>query len=471
MSFFQQHYWSLYLDFIEEFKEVEYKGILIPLLCDFSGLLKDNGKLVQKMQNSSFKDHLKNKIYSDTQIQPLFDKYIQKGTNQNPVNQSSGKILLYEYVLRFPDNILKKYFDPSRTVILRKQKNMGGNKVIPTIYLEQYKKDVSEPVKKYQEQIKDIILSPKSNQIFRKNNNLIEKFMECLPELLENLAAINRFFEEVPISCIIVGTTEDPISRSIVAVANSKGIPSICMQHGLIMKEEGYLPVFSTIQAVYGEYEKAWYINNGVLEERIEIVGHPRFDELFSKKQMTSLLKKDRRVKYGKKRILIATQPNNLLEWEKLIKHLVMDQTNEIIIKPHPLELWNKDYRYYKMLSSKYSSVKIILNPILHLYDILPNVDVVVVNSSTVGLEAMLFGKPITVFKHGINTNYFDKLDDFVQSEPRKIADNINNVLSNESFKNYYETKRKEFLSFAYTQNLSGNCLTELINKLTTGIR
>jgi len=468
LNFFQQHYWSLYLDFIEEFKEVEYKGILIPLLCDFSCLL-NNGNLVQEMQKSSFKDHLKNEIYSDTKIQPLFDKYIHKGTNQNPVNQSSGKILLFEYVLRFPNNILKKYFDPSRTVILRTQKSKGKNRVIPTIYLEPYKKDVSEQVKIYQEQIKDIILSTKSSRFLKKNNNLIEKFTEVIPELLDNLVALDRFFEEVPISCIIVGTTEDPISRSIVTMANSKGIPSICMQHGLIMKEEGYFPVFSTIQAVYGEYEKAWYINKGLLEKRIEMVGHPRFEELFSKKRITSSLKKDLRVKYGKKRVLIATQPNSFLEWKELIEHLVMDHTNEIIIKPHPLELNNKGFRYYKMLSSKYRAVKIASN--LHLYDILPTVDVVVVNSSTVGLEAMLFGKPIIVFKHGINTNYFDKLGEFVQSEPRKIAENINNVFYNESFKNYYETIRKEFLSFAYPQSFSGNCLIELVNKLTTETR
>jgi hypothetical protein len=469
LNFFHQHYWSLYLDFIEEFKEVEYKGILIPLLCDFSGLLKDNEDLVQEMHKSSFKDHLKNEIYSNTKIQPLFDKYIQKGTNQNPVNQSSGKILLFEYVLRFPNNILKKYFDPSRTVILRTQKSKGKNNVIPTIYLEPYKKDVSEQVKIYQEQIKDIIFSTKRSHFLKKYNNLIAKFTEVIPELLDNLVALDCFFEEVPISCIIVGTTEDPLSRSIVTMANSKGIPSICMQHGLIMKEEGYLPVFSTMQAVYGEYEKAWYINKGLLEKRIEMVGHPRFEELFSRKRITSSLTKDLRVKYGKKRVLIATQPNSFLEWTELIEHLVMDHTNEIIIKPHPLELNTKDFRFYKMLSSKYRTVKITSK--LHLYDILPTVDVVVVNSSTVGLEAMLFGKPIMVFKHGINTNYFDKLGEFVQSEPRRIAENINHVFHNESFKKYYETKRKEFLSFAYPQSFSGNCLIELVNKLTTEIR
>jgi hypothetical protein len=38
---------------------------LIPLLCEFSNLLKKNDDLLQKRQQPSFKDHLNNIIHSD----------------------------------------------------------------------------------------------------------------------------------------------------------------------------------------------------------------------------------------------------------------------------------------------------------------------------------------------------------------------------------------------------------------------
>ncbi len=35
-------YWSLYLQFFEDFKQLNYYGILIPTLFNFSELIKDN---------------------------------------------------------------------------------------------------------------------------------------------------------------------------------------------------------------------------------------------------------------------------------------------------------------------------------------------------------------------------------------------------------------------------------------------
>lgn len=468
MSLFQQHFWSLYLDFIDEFKVLDYKGILLPLLCDFSELLKGNENLVQEMKNPAFKNNLKNCILSDSQIQPLFDRYIQKMNCENPENRKSGKILLYEYVLRFPNTIIKKYFDPSMTVILRNQMNLRKNKVISTIYIDHYKKDISEQVKIYEKQIKETISSPNSHPIFRKYKNLIEKFKGMIPELVKNLAAIDRLFDEVPISCVIVGTTEDSVSRTIVAAASSKGVPSICMQHGLIIREESFLPVFSTVHAVYGKYEREWYINKGVLENQIEIVGHPRFDEMFIRRQNVRSHIKLPQMDLKKKRILIATQPNTHLMCRKLLDQLVEDSSFEIIIRPHPIELYSREYLNYKLDISKYTTVKLLLPSNLHLYDVLATVDTVVVfNSSTVGLEAILFGKPVIILTNDSKNDYFNKLGEFVQSDPSKVSENIKKVLNNLSFKEYYEIKRNEFLSFAYPQNLSGFCLLELIHNLT----
>ncbi|MFC0562369.1 capsular polysaccharide export protein, LipB/KpsS family [Halalkalibacter alkalisediminis] len=463
MDFHLKYYWSLYLEFIEVFKELNYKGILLPILLNFSELIKENVAIQEEMKKAYFLDNLKNKIYLEKQIQPYFDQYKPFRRNSNVPAQKMGKVLLYEYVLRFPYHTLKNNFNPKNTIILRKERKMGTSKLLPTYFLDENKSNISALIKKMQVQAKDIFSSSSCHPVF-KNIDFQERFNKAMPPLLNDLVTIGNFFNKVPISCVVVGTTEDPQSRSIVAVASTKGIPSICMQHGLIIREDGYLPVISTKQAVYGEFEKKWYLSKGVSESQIEIVGHPRFDEIFTK-QFSGSLQRELNLNIEKKRVLLATQPSDRSKWGKLINHLIKDPSIEVIIKPHPLEINNKDYLYYKMLSSKYRRVKLILNKKLHLYDVLSNVNVVVVSASTVGLEGMLFGKPVAVLK-GTATNYYNSLGDFVQSDPSILAKKIKRVLNEVSIKKRYEKRRKEFISYAYPQKYSVNRLLKLMDKL-----
>ncbi len=310
-----------------------------------------------------------------------------------------------------------------------------------------------------QEQAMNIFSSSTCHPAF-KNIDFKARFMNTLPHLLNDLVSIINFFHTVPISCVVVGTTEDSLSRSIVAVASAKGIPSICMQHGLIIREDECLPIFSTKQAVYGKFEKEWCESKGVTENRIEIIGHPRFDEIFTKRLNRPLHK------IWKKSVLIATQPDNRAKWKQLINCLMKDTTIEIIIKPHPIEIKNKDYLSFKMLSSGSKRVKLISNPRIHLYDILASVNVVVVDASTVGLEAMLMGKTVVVLKND-STNYYDKLGNFVQPNPEILAEYIKKVLRDPYFKKNYEKTRQEFISYAYPQQLSIHKLLNLIDDLT----
>ena len=41
--------------------------------------------------------------------------------------------------------------------------------------------------------------------------------------------------------------------------------------------------VFTSSVAVYGEYEKNWYLQRGLTQERISEIGHPKYDEIFTK--------------------------------------------------------------------------------------------------------------------------------------------------------------------------------------------
>ncbi|WP_078430390.1 CDP-glycerol glycerophosphotransferase family protein [Alkalihalobacterium alkalinitrilicum] len=463
MKWENKNYWSLYLEFIEEFKKLKYKGIPIPIICNFSELIKDNAILKGEMKKPYFINNLKYKISSENDIQPSFDRFNPFKNSITKTIQTNGKVLLYEYVLRFPPQVLKKNFNQVKTFILRKRRKEGYNNILPTYFLDQYQCEISSMVKKIQIQSMDIFSCPTCHPVF-KNCEFQEKFIQTIPQLLMNLESIINCFKDVRISCVIVGTTEDSLSRSIVAVASLNGVPSICMQHGLIVREEGYFPVLTTKQAVYGEFEKKWYLSKGVLEQQIEIIGHPRFDEIFTK-QYNNTLDRKLRLNTRKKWVLLATQPSDRSKWLKLISCLMKDHSIEIIIKPHPLEINNGDYLDYKILGSKYTRIKLISKNRIHLYEILSNVDIVVVNASTVGLEAILMGKPVAILKND-TTDYYDKLGEFVQSNPNLLAENIKRVLHDDFYKKHYEQRRKKFIAFSYPQQLSINRLIKVINEL-----
>ncbi|KQL48728.1 hypothetical protein AN963_02710 [Brevibacillus choshinensis] len=67
---------------------------------------------------------------------------------------------------------------------------------------------------------------------------------------------VDKFLDEEPISCVIVGTTLDPFSRILITMAGKKGIPNMSLQHGLIGIEEAFMPMFANLNGVFGMYEK-----------------------------------------------------------------------------------------------------------------------------------------------------------------------------------------------------------------------
>jgi len=463
------HYWSLFLDFINAFQDLTYNDIPLPLLCNFYQYIDDN--LKEEMMKPGFKEYLCNKELTEDQIQPHFERFLNPIKNPLKTKPIPGKVLLNFDYLRFSPNNYSENFDPQKTVIFarwKKNEHFG----IPVHSIKDYIIDVTDLTQNFIEKANSIFSSYNSHPAFN-NEYFRNKFFDNIPRMVEYLVAVHRYLEEVPISCIIVGTIEEIISRILIIVASAKGIPSICLQHGLLMGEEAYLPAFSTKMAVYGEYEKEWYLRKGVSEDRVSIIGHPRFDNLFTQNHMSkAIFQKEYGLNEQKKWVLLATQPHNDLFWSQLIELLVQDPLIEIIIKPHPWEIGKKRYWSYEKLSTKYETVKLILSRKINIYDILSSVDIVVASLSTIGLEAMLIKKPLIIFKKGKYSenrdyDYYDKMGDYVQSDPLKLARLVTQLLQDEKLQRNSETNRKEFLSYAYPEQLSGKRLLQLIDNLT----
>ncbi|MEW5920320.1 MAG: CDP-glycerol glycerophosphotransferase family protein [Bacillota bacterium] len=458
-----ENYWLLFLDFIDVFAKLTYNNIPLPVLANFYQYLDAN--LKEEMTKPDFKKHLNSKSISDAQIQPQFERWL------NPLKQPcarkpvQGKVLLNFDYLRFSQNNYR-YFDPKETVIFtrwQQNKYLG----MPVHCINNYKVEVKKVVNDLIERAKVIFTSVNTHAVFN-NQYFYNTFISLIPEMVERIAAVNRYLEENPTSCLLVGTTEDLISRILTIVAACKGIPSICMQHGLLGGDEAYLPAFSTMVAVYGHYEKDWYLNRGLSENRITITGHPRFDDIFTQSHMSKAeFQKKFEIDPKKIIIFIPSQPFNDSLWIQLVSLLAKNPSFEIIIKPHPWEISKNKYSIYEKLRSQYKSVKLFLSRKINIYDILPNVDIVVVNISTVGLEAMLFNK--TVFFANNSFEYHQKMGMFAQPDPFKLTKLIIEFFKDKDMQNNAEVKRKEFLAYAYPEVLSKERLQNLIHNLTKG--
>jgi len=457
------NYWALFLDFVKNLNNLTYNNVSLPLLCNFYQYLDE--ELKKEMLKPAFKDYLNTKQITEEQIQPSFERLLLPVRNAPRIKPLSGKVLLNYNYLRFSVNNYLENFTPQETLILgpwRLVDFLG----IQVHCLENYKQEVTELKEIYWEKASLFLQLNKEHVLFN-NRFFCTKFLESIPRMVETLVAVDKFLEGVSVSCVIVGTTEDMLSRILTIVAAQKGIPSICLQHGAIMDEEGFMPVFASKMAVYGQYEKEWYIKKGVSEDRIAITGHPRYDDIFSQGHMSKMAFQE---KYDldpqKKWVLFATQAYNDQLWNPLIELLAQEQQIEVIIKPHPYEMKDSLLKNYKYFSEKYPAVKLILEKEISAYDILSNVDAVVVNQSTIGLEAMLFDKPV-FFLNNKDYGYYEKMDMFVQRDPAIIAQLIKRLFSDENLRKDAERKRKEFLLYTYTEQISSKKLLELIHNLT----
>lgn len=466
--------YSLYLDFIDAFQSITYKGFPLVLFINFQLFINilNNQHIQSKITDTEFEQCLKNKVLVRREIQPKFDQFINPLKRPLSNEKKNGKILLYDEVnLRFTDNVYLEYFDSSTTVILRTTSQNKQFLGIPIHCLNEYKSDIGQLMQEIKRKTDKIFLSNKSHPIFKIARIQKRLHME-MRSIMQWLPAVINYFEQTPISCILLGGGGDHVSRTLIFVASSKGIPSICLQHGIIAADRGWLPTYATKEAVYGEYEKEFYKSAGVPEEKIEIIGHPKYDRIFTETYMTKdEFCKKLGINPHKKTILIATQP---VAWgvsilQPFIESLI-HYDFEIIIKPHPSEIRTGLFKEYEKLTKQHQSVKLaVAEP--ELYQILANVDIVCVFYSTVGLEAALFGKPVIYS----NTGPYEGADyeyakHLTESIPNKLAYRAKLLTTNQAYRKKIDDKKRNLLLKAYPQQLSGKKLSDLIYRLT-GIR
>ena len=485
MDTFLKNYWSLYNDFLVKFESISYDGYSLAYLCHFPSFITEGSKLWNKLYEEAFLNDMDHVIYHPFEIQQKFNQYI--ASHMRKVRRQKGKIVIHQdKLMRIPQHILLHYFDMKNIIVLvandkrvkrKKKVSVSQNPVI----------DGSKARQKYEVhyQITRVALNryassnTKDKVSIKKNAiNLLNRyrhhivfgsdefrswFLSRIETVIDRIEMSKRFFQEQKVSCLLVSTTHSYISRILTSVAAEHGIPSICLQHGIMSSELGYIPKIATIDAVYGSFERDWYQTLGVSETGLKIIGHPRFDQAFQKPKFTRQQFERKLALFpNKKKILIVVRGKKHLDrWRSFIKKLSKQLNVHILVKNYP---GNKEHPLEKEFSCVFST-----KGMSH-YDIFPHVDVVITYSSTVALEAMLAKKHVFILKDDFEgyTNYFSLLENVVQSNPELLAPLIVKYFNDKTFQEEMERKRKQFLQYVYpNQTLSSKRLKHLIVELT----
>ncbi|SFJ77736.1 CDP-glycerol glycerophosphotransferase, TagB/SpsB family [Halobacillus dabanensis] len=457
MDTFSKNYWGLYLDFLDEFKGLIYQGYSIAYLCHYRSLISGNKKLMGKFESAAFTKKLKNRVEKPTAVQAKFNNY--KATiKKKQQKRKGGKVVLHDVydLLRFPEETLQNHFNKSRTLILEEKGRKKRKESFPRAkgfkyqYFTQYSVDVAEAIKKVKRKAREMIASHPGHPMY--TNPIFQKrFMLQIVKIMNRINESIRLFKRVNVSVIVVPSTHYPESRTLVMVAAKYGIPTVCMQHGIISGEFGYLPKIADIDAVYGQFERDWFKAKGATTGT-EIIGHPRFD-LINKQPTVSRanLTKKLGLNSSKKNVLLIVRgQKKYKEWDQFLKKLTVKQKVNIVLKDFPN---HSNHPLIKNHSYVHNSAG------YKLYDLIHMSDVVVTYFSTVALEAMLAGKTVFILDSpfGGYSGYFSRMNKLQQEDPGKLATIFSDYIRANKNKTFADRTVKEFVFYNYQPKQSSS--------------
>ncbi|MBT2288396.1 CDP-glycerol glycerophosphotransferase family protein [Paenibacillus albidus] len=466
MSIYLTHYWSLYSEFINVFKDLKYRDIPVALMTNFYQQIND--ELRSDMEQKDFEMQLNySSIKKQNQIQPFFENRV--APLKQPFKNLDGKILINLDYTRISEKTISDHFNGEHTIILSRSR-APEHYGIPNVCSLDFKEDTKQTSEELIRRATSILAKYEGHPAFG-NPFFSQTFIKRIPGIVDAIETVFNLYEQIPIGAVLIGTTEDVVSRSLAIISGMKGIPSVCLQHGILMGEEAFIPVFSSYVGIYGEYEKKWYETRGLEEKRIAVIGHPRYDDIFTSPRLSNdTLIKEYDLDPNKITLLLATGPNlDANKIQALIAELATNQKFQLIIKPHPWELSKKLISLYTDLELKYKSVHVIKDRKADTRDLILNSDGVIATLSTVALEGLLFNKPVFVY-YFIHANreydYYNTLQNYIQNEPTELIKTVSLYFSSEKEKLNYEMVKNKFLLQSYTTEHSGKELSNLINQL-----
>ncbi len=322
--------------------------------------------------------------------------------------------------------------------------------------------------------------------LFSIFENRIDKTFLKIEHLIQYLEWADKIMQKFPINILISMEDVTPLKRSIFRLFKIKNLPSLIIQHGMVSRDmAGFLvmPLESRNQAVWGENSLKWHVERGNTSQ--VITGNPSYDKInnykrnFNKENVCHNLGIDLK----KKVILITTErfsgitSKYTVEYEErfirnIIKSLKHFKSEQKIVKLHPA-YQNKYNKIIKKIANEERVDLLIFKD--SLWDLILVADVLITYTSTTGLEAMLFDKP--VISLGLDDAKSD-VDEYISKVAAigvynldELVIALNEVLYGDKIPQQISQKRKSLIyDSAYLQDGKAtervvNLISEELNK------
>ncbi len=249
-----------------------------------------------------------------------------------------------------------------------------------------------------------------SSQAFRKrfvfegvnfSNLMAVQFSQCAerdwPEFVFSITELAKVFKSQKPALVILWEDFVPFERICALLAKQAGTKSIVLMHGVFKSIvggsdwiRGFCPLTADKIAVWGNRFKKDLVEHGVPGKDVIVTGAPRFDRLITKKVNRAAVRRELGIKPKERVVVLASSLDfNKRDLENIAVAVTARPENRLILRPHPLE---------DLSNFTWAGDKVEIRKKINLTDLLHASDAIIVKRSSVGLEAMILGKPVVVY-------------------------------------------------------------------------
>jgi len=350
------------------------------------------------------------------------------------------------------ESLIQSWKNKNYLIIISDERIRNSNKEIQPINILNY-----YSLKSFLMNLFDFIVLTfiyfKSISYIKKNKWPIFLLYLNLLETAVLVRIIENYFSLMKVNKIVLNTDVHKISRIISIIAKQYNIKTFVIQHGAHGYVDSMLPIVSDYFLSWGDISRRWLIDHGENNEKITAVGSIRGDKFaYKRPQLLRDLTK----------ILIPISPinkNDITKFLSLIKDALepLDNRFEIVIKLHPSN--DSIINPKTIFKNSKHEIKVLKDE--NIYDLIDKSDIIIFTFSTVGIEAILGGKPVIQY-----TGYQHAIPDIVPSSYDCFL-SFNNIIDLQEIINNYDLINSKLNNYSkFLKDYFGN----LDNKSTERI-
>ncbi len=229
---------------------------------------------------------------------------------------------------------------------------------------------------------------------------MVEKLSELAEESAFWLDSLTEAFQAIRPRCVVSTTYSSTIGRAAALAAQARNVASVFVQHGMFPDYDVFTRICNDSILVWGNAHKRTIVRGGIGESQVKVVGASPYDELIRRVRSGAPSSFPRpgspiRVAFMASRTggLVVSHTTAKLHLTTIAQAVARIPGGQLTVKTHPgdrtgvAEIVAKDFAHLRVVEQGSSQ------------DVILEADVVVVVSSTTGLEACIADKPLIVIE------------------------------------------------------------------------